>query len=387
MKLGELFVDLGVNSGGAFNALSSFAFKLTNIANLGETVTRYVDEFFGEAPKWASNMRMLSRNVDLTTQELQDLEESAKVSQIDLNTAIGTYKRLWSEYYSFVAGGFKDEGYMEKWSKYFGPDVISELTENIREPIDLINLLDKALSQVENKADLMAIRDIFGMSAEMQQTFRLFAQGGVGVTNVPDEAQKKLSILKETIETLNLESERQHSIWVAKLAPMFTDWIRDIYDLKSGYYEATISSKSFFELLGNSIDYIGKKMFFMEKVDKFADKLGEKIGKFFGDKPLDEEGKRRRNEYWIEEYGHPYDKDYVKESPKKQKKQIHSSIDLEKPRQTMMSSNNVFSPTYNNTIYTTAGNVGDVIEQTTQTSINAAKNGNMELMLGRGMVS
>lgn len=373
MKLGELFVDLGVNSGGAFNTLSSFAFKLGNIANLGETVTRYADEFFGEAPKWASNMRMLSRNIDLTTQELQDLEESALVSHTDLNSAIGFYKRLWSEFYNAASTGFQDKGYLEKWSKFFGPEVITELTNNIRKPIDLVNLLNDSLSKINSKEDLMAIRDIFGMSAEMQQTFKLFSYGGVGITNLTDTQIKRLNAFKEAMDALSVESERQHNIWVSKMAPMFTDWAKNLYTLQKAYYDTTESAKGFWDLISKSISYS-----FGEAPDRIFNWIGEALGT-----EMNEEGKRRRNEEWIKKYGHPYDENYVGE---KTKKQVHSSIDLEKAVSTKTASSYVYSPIFNTSISTDVGSVGKVMAQANQTAIDGARNGRMTLMYGRGTV-
>lgn len=398
MKLGELFVDLGVNSGGAFNALSSFAFKFENLANLGGRVAKIIDDVVGEAPKWASSIKYLSESVDLSQRQIQNLEASSAVYSQDVKSAIGLYKSLWSEYYNWWRTG--DQGFLEKWG-IFGPDVINKLTTEVNKPIDLINLLLDSMEQVGDKSDLMYLRDVFGMTPELQKVFELYSRGGPDVTTLTNEAIDSLSKFREERQLLELQGERDYAQWTSQLAPMFTDWIKKINDLKRGYYEATSESAGFWDFIGRSASYI-----FGELPDRM-------IEKFTGnEKERSAEYKRNRNKYWKERYGHAYD-DFSDTTPvapisepvtyeepedddeilnlgdvydNSPSEQIHSSIDFEKALAGAIASNGVYSPTFNTTVNTDVGNVGNVIRQANNASIEGARNGRIALMLGRGMV-
>ena len=115
MKLGELFIDLGVNSGGAFNTLSGFAFKMTNIADLADRVNGAIEKGFGNQARWANDILNLSQALDVSAKSLQGLRIAAKEVDAPFDKMGEKLKKLDEERLSGLIENSTNS--VEKWKK------------------------------------------------------------------------------------------------------------------------------------------------------------------------------------------------------------------------------------------------------------------------------
>lgn len=403
MKLGELFVDLGVNSGGAFNTLSSFAFKFENLANLSERITGAIDDLFGEAPKWAKDIKNMSSDLALSVSQFQKLEASAIKTGTPLSQAAGFMKSLWGEFYANLSDGFQNEEYQKKWTKFFGAPALEELRENINTPIQLLRLLMENMNTIASQEDLAGIQQAFGLDTGLINTFNEFLYGANNVTTLTREQVDNLESLREAMAQYELESDRLYNQWLGSMAPMFEAWITKILNLKKAYYEATEASQSFMDLGKNTLDFISKLLSDNSYIDKFfitihdaLSQLGDFYDYTIGAPARGFESKKvpvvratKRNNrtqpnniledesFELEENPEGlYDDEIVPAGAAV----YNRMTSLEKALQGATIGN--IAPSYVTTIYTEPNNVGNVAKQIMSASIENTKS----LMLSRGFV-
>lgn len=162
MKLGELFVDLGVNSGGAFNTLSGFAFKLTNISQLAEKATRWTQQLFGkDTSKWATDILYMARSLDLSAKSIQGLGLAANKFDIPLGSMVNKLQKLDEEWVSFLQG--KNKGFIEKMA-WFGLN--NDDIRTARDSLDLMQKMIERSSRISNTRMREAFRREYGFSSQ-----------------------------------------------------------------------------------------------------------------------------------------------------------------------------------------------------------------------------
>lgn len=264
MKLGELFVELGVQSGGAFNDLSSFAFKFNQLYDLASKVSDIFDKVFDNR-KYAANLRDLSMSTGLGTDQLQAMETAAKKTGSSLDSALGFFNKVRKEHNDWVDSGGKNSGYAQKMLRTFG--IGPEELKHVKEPIQLINKMMASLSKMpaEKRWTILSNGDF---PLEQYKTYLKLQQIGA------QERKNYLNLTKDEIISLarlnDLELEvstNQSNRW-KKLQAHFTNteiyanYLRFIDDISEAFTKAAVSGDGFFDSIGKGwggvLDYLSK---------------------------------------------------------------------------------------------------------------------------------
>jgi len=104
MKLGELFVDLGVNSGSAFNTLSNFAFQFNNLATTAEKFAHGFEKVFSPAIKTAPlthNIQNLAKFLGESEKSIQGIKNAAGEIGVNWESMTGKLKKFSEDRMNF----------------------------------------------------------------------------------------------------------------------------------------------------------------------------------------------------------------------------------------------------------------------------------------------
>lgn len=155
MKLGELFVDLGVRSGSAFSTLSNFAFKFNNVADAANKMMKGLEHFGGAKPlaDFSQNILDISRRLTISTDKIQGLRRAAILTGTDFNNMARKLEEFEKERGSFVFG---DRALLNKYSR-FGLDANAlwkgSSLDVFKQMVNVIN----GINDQRLKADYMAV--------------------------------------------------------------------------------------------------------------------------------------------------------------------------------------------------------------------------------------
>lgn len=96
MKLGELFVDLGVDSGSAFSTLSNFAFKFNNVAQMADKLVKGIENFGGSKAfaSFSQDILNVSKELTVSTDKIQGLRRAANLMGTDWKTMTGKLRQF-----------------------------------------------------------------------------------------------------------------------------------------------------------------------------------------------------------------------------------------------------------------------------------------------------
>lgn len=104
MKLGELFVDLGVNSGNALNSLTNFSIKFLALKTAASQVAGVVDDLFGGTMKYGQQLEKMNFMTGVSVEWMQKMKFSAEQVGSSFETVIGTLKNLQQENAKLMMG-------------------------------------------------------------------------------------------------------------------------------------------------------------------------------------------------------------------------------------------------------------------------------------------
>ena len=166
MKLGELFVDLGVNSGGALSSLSSFAFKFNQLAELAKTLTSAVDNMFGTTPQYAHNMTLFSQSTDVAKKSIQGMMIVAKESGGSIDDMISKIQKYDDEVFQMKIG----KGNLAERLGLLGLDVNDVL--KAKSGIDVISAVIKQADSISSKRDKEAFLRMEGFTTQQANIWR-----------------------------------------------------------------------------------------------------------------------------------------------------------------------------------------------------------------------
>lgn len=287
MKLGELFVDLGVNAGGAFNQIATFAFQFENLAHLSERATKWVDDFFGETPKYAHSLQQLSDRTGLSVENLQDLELAAKQSGTTIEALVGKYESLASAWTDWSLRG-KDAGDSFAVSlRKMG--FTQEEIAGFRTAEDfIVSILDKINNPISKGAAQQLKRAL--LPQEMYEAFDLYynhreeledAESGLDREHI-----RRLSDLDKYLKMVSENATRRYNRWKGDHAETFKGILKFIDDFNSELYEAVDNSESFGDAFSNAIDVCLEKLDELwKKASLFIDEDGVlyQVGKWIGE--------------------------------------------------------------------------------------------------------
>lgn len=208
MKLGELFVQLGVDSGGAFNTLSNFAFKFNNVATLAEKMQKSLENFGGakSMADFSQSVLDLAKNLNLSTNNIQGLRRAALVSRADFTSMTSKMAEFEKRRINFIMG--KDTGFLSEYAKYglTGKDILAS-----KDPAEVMRKVIGALSRVRSDRERQALISSAGFSVrEMegwQEYFTNQKKYDEDENNLSYEQLKQNEHLNESLATLSTKFE------------------------------------------------------------------------------------------------------------------------------------------------------------------------------------
>lgn len=206
MKLGELFVDLGVNSGNALNSLTNFSLKFLAIKNAASQFADSIDGLFGDTARYG---QQLIKNNFITGQSIgwmQKMKFRAEQVGASFEDVIGVLKNLQKANADILMG--KGDG-----SAF---QILQIDMNRLRQPAELLDEIMSKLMRLE-PAFRQALASELGIS---EQVLFMYQQKTL-------EMNKQLLLTQEEADALNsLNKEWLHlqqaigAWWDKKIAGM-----------------------------------------------------------------------------------------------------------------------------------------------------------------------
>lgn len=182
MKLGELFVDLGVNSGNALNSLTNFSLKFLAIKNAASQFADSIDGLFGDTARYG---QQLIKNNFITGQSIgwmQKMKFRAEQVGASFEDVIGTLKNLQKANADILMG----QGNIAPFQK------LNIDMSKLREPSQLLDEIMSKLMRLE-PAFRQALASELGIS---EQVLFMYRQKTL-------EMDKQLLLTQEEADALN----------------------------------------------------------------------------------------------------------------------------------------------------------------------------------------
>lgn len=258
MKLGELFVDLGVNSGSAFNTLTGFAFKFNQLFELTKNVGTALDNAFGKTLGYANKLNKLNQVTSVSRNTLQAMNLVAKKSGTSIESLAGELSKLDEEFLRFRRG---DTSLLKKVSP------LGITSEDILKSTSSLELMEKIVKRIQQIPDSRARYGFlggYGQSIEnynawtdLFQNIEKYKKNGLALT---DEEINSLDRLYKLNIEIGQKNEQRAEKFKAQNAPLFEAVIKYIQDIKDGFFDAIDGADSFGEAVGKACDYSIKKL-------------------------------------------------------------------------------------------------------------------------------
>ena len=182
MKLGELFVDLGVNSGNALNSLTNFSLKFLAIKNAASQFADSIDGLFGDTARYG---QQLIKNNFITGQSIgwmQKMKFRAEQVGASFEDIIGVLKNLQKANADILMG----QGNIAPFQK------LNIDMSKLREPSQLLDEIMSKLMRLE-PAFRQALASELGIS---EQVLFMYQQKTL-------EMDKQLLLTQEEADALN----------------------------------------------------------------------------------------------------------------------------------------------------------------------------------------
>lgn len=182
MKLGELFVDLRVNSGNALNSLTNFSIKFLAVKNAASQFADSIDGLFGDTARYG---QQLIKNNFITGQSIgwmQKMKFRAEQVGASFDDVIGTLKNLQKANADILMG----QGNIAPFQK------LNIDMSKLREPSQLLDEIMSKLMRLE-PAFRQALASELGIS---EQVLFMYQQKTL-------EMDKQLLLTQEEAEALN----------------------------------------------------------------------------------------------------------------------------------------------------------------------------------------
>lgn len=248
MKLGELFVQLGVDSGGAFNTLSNFAFKFNNVATLAEKMQKSLENFGGakSMAEFSQSVLDLAKNLNLSTNNIQGLRRAALVSRADFTSMTSKMAEFEKRRVNFIMG--KDSSFLSEYAKYglTGKDILAS-----KSPAEVMRKVVGALSRVRSDRERQALISSAGFSVREMEGWQEYFKN-----------QKKYDEDKNNLTYKQLKQNEQLNESLATLSTKFGDIGRSLQE----------------NLMPTIDKIIGKTNDFADAIDKFLKSGALKTG-------------------------------------------------------------------------------------------------------------
>lgn len=171
MKLGELYVDLGVNSGSAFNTISNFAFQFNNLASLADKFTHSITNgiakpVFKNAPL-LHDIKNLSVLLGESYKSIQGIRNAAGALGVNWSTMTGKIQKFNQERMSWALG--QNPEFMKKYAQFGLTDADMKLSG-----LGVINRIIGTISGIGNESLRAQFAEISGFSLDELKAWQNF---------------------------------------------------------------------------------------------------------------------------------------------------------------------------------------------------------------------
>lgn len=245
MKLGELFIDLGVNSGGAFNTLSGFAFKLTNIIDLAERANAWVDKAFGGQARWANDILNYSQALNISTKSLQGLRIAAMEMGTPFDQMANKLKKLDEEWLQALQGQ-NTQGFIKKMS-WFG--LTDTDVKNAKNSLEIMQKMIQRTTRMSDARIREAFRRTYGFDEKETKAwlnyFRERQKYEEHSNVLSDEELRKQNELYFSINKLRIATDTMWNRIEVGKADLFKGWVEWLERAENKFAELVTEAESF----------------------------------------------------------------------------------------------------------------------------------------------
>lgn len=183
MKLGELFVDLGVNSGNALNSLTNFSIKFLAIKNAASQFADSLDVLFGDTARFGQQLVKNNYITGLSVEWMQKMKYRAEQAGSSLEDVLATMKSLQKANADILMG----QGNIAPFQK------LNIDMSRLRQPAELLDDIMSKIMRLE-PAFRQAMLSELGISENILHMYN----------QRTNEINKQLLLTREEAEELNL---------------------------------------------------------------------------------------------------------------------------------------------------------------------------------------
>lgn len=255
MKLGELFVDLGVNAGGAFGTLSGFAFKFNQLADFAKNLGGTLDKVFGETPNYAHDINSLVNATEISRKSIQGMSIAAKENGGSLDQMMSKIRKYDDEVFQMKLG----KGNLASRLGLLGINTFDVL--NAKDGTDIIAAIMKTANRLTSKRDRASFLSSEGFTVKEAEIWNEYLKNRAKYDN------DKRILTKEEINNLNtvwkiqqkLANDRKMALdkLRAKNAEKIVEWETKLNNIMQSFDEFVYGESSFSEMVENVAKSLG----------------------------------------------------------------------------------------------------------------------------------
>ena len=269
MKLGELFVDLGVNAGSAFGTLSGFAFKFNQLADLAKNVGNVLDNVFGTTPQYAHDIQLLTQATDISRKSIQGMSIAAKENGGSLDQMMAKIRKYDDEVFQMKLG----KGGLAERLGLLGVSTADVL--NARNGIDIVAAIMKTANRLTSSRDRASFLGSEGFTVQEANVWNEYLKNRAKYDN------DKRQLTKEEINNLGtiwkiqqkLANDRRMALdkLRAQNAGKIVQWETKLNNVMEAFDRFVYGNDDFSTLVENVAKNFGDAYEFFKKTKDVAD--------------------------------------------------------------------------------------------------------------------
>lgn len=183
MKLGELFVDLGVNAGNSLNTLTQFSIKFLAIKNMAQQMVGLFDDLFGGTARFGQGLYNQNLKLGMSVKLMQELANKEEQVGVASGTTLNSLKAVQKANADILQG----QGNIKPYQK-LGIDM-----SRLREPQELLDEIMQKILKLEPAFQRTMLAE-FGLSEDL---LVLWKEQGIKIREDLLLTQKDTSALNE----------------------------------------------------------------------------------------------------------------------------------------------------------------------------------------------
>lgn len=234
MKIGELFVDLGVNAGNSINTLTQFSIKFLAIKNMAQQMVGLFDELFGGTARFGQGLYNQNQITGMSVKLMQELANKEKQLGVAAGTTLNSLKAVQKANADILQG----QGNAKPFQK-LGIDV-----SRLRQPQELLDEIMQKILKLEPAFQQTMLSE-FGLS---QDLLVLWKEQGIKLredllltqqdTSKLNELQKTATALKQTFSAIFDKTVVENANGIIEALKSMTHWMAENKEIVMGVIEA-----------------------------------------------------------------------------------------------------------------------------------------------------